>query len=290
MTTALRVVSALLLTTATALAAAPPRPGIRSWAPPTPAFQAGAEIHATADHLDGDFTHQRILLSGNVTLVSADQQIQADRLEVTLDPQGRRIETLDAQGEVQLVYGPYTATGDRARFDTAVGHAQLLGHARIWGEAREVSGDSIDVDLERRVLKVTAGRVLLPPDATLPALRITADTIMADDVAGRADLTGAVEVVAGPRHMWAGNAVLELDPQTGALRRLRAGGGVRIEEGERRGRADRGSYDLVKRTLLLEGNADFTEGVSRLRGERIHVNLTTRQVEVERGTIHYRQD
>ncbi|MGD2064436.1 MAG: LptA/OstA family protein [Nitrospirota bacterium] len=283
-------VTALLLIAAAVSAAAPPQSGIRSWAPPLPAFQAGAEIHATADHLDGDFTHQRIRLSGNVNLVSADQQIQADRLEVVLAPQGRHIETLDAQGEVRLVYGAYTAIGDRARFDTAAGRAQLLGHARIWGEAREVRGDSIDVDLERRVLKVMVGRVTLPAAATLPALWVAADTIVADDLAGRADLTGAVEVVAGPRHLWAGTAALELDRKTGALRRLFAGDGIRVEEGERRGRADRGSYDLVKRTLVLEGNADLTEGVTRLRGERIRVNLATRQVEVERGTIEYRQD
>ena len=290
MTVALRVATALLLTAGSAAAASPPRSGIRSWAPPTPAFQAGAEIHATADHLDGDFAHQRILLTGNVTLVSADEQIQAARLAVTLEPKGRRIETLDAQDNVRLVYGPYTATGDRVRFDTAARHAQLLGHARIWGEAREVSGDTIDVDLARRVVKVTAGRVQLPPDGTLPALRVIADTIVADDVAGRADLTGHVEVVSGIRHLWASNAAVELDPQTGALKRLSAGGGVRVEEGDRHGTADRGVYDLVKRTLVLEGNADLTEGVSRLRGEQIRVNLTTRQVEVERGTIQYRQE
>jgi lipopolysaccharide transport protein LptA len=289
MTAVVRGTCALLLIAGTAVAASPPPSGIRSWAPPLPAFQAGAEIHATADHLDGDFTHQHIILSGNVTLVSADQQIQAGRLEVTLDPKGRHVENLDGQGNVRLVYGPYTATGDRARFDTAAHHAELLGHARIWGEGREVSGDTIDVDLQRRVVKVTGGRVLLPSSGTLPALRVTADTIVADDLAGRADLTGSVEVVAGPRHLWAGTAAVEMDPQTGALQRLVAGGGVRVEEGERRGRADRGAYDLVKHTLILEGNADLTEGVSRLRGERIRVNLTTRQVAVERGTIQYRQ-
>jgi lipopolysaccharide transport protein LptA len=290
MTATLSVVAALALIPATAFAAAPPQPTIHRWAPPTPAFQAGTEIRATADHLDGDFAHQRILLSGNVKLVNADQQIQANRVEVALDAQGQRIETLDARGEVRMTYGPYTATGDLVHFDTAASHARLLGHARIWGEARDVRGDSIDIDLERRVLTVTAGRVSLPSTTSLPALRVTADKIIADDGAGRADLTGKVEIVAGPRHLWAGHAALELDPQTGAVRRLLASGGVRVEERERHGKADRGSYDLVERTLLLEGNADLTEGPSRLRGERIRVNLTTRQVEVDHGTIRYRQE
>jgi len=228
---------ATLLIAATAIRAAA---GGGGWIPPTPAFQAGTELHATADHLEGDFTRHHLLLVGNVKLVGDTQEIHAERLSVTLDAESRRIETLDAKGQVRLIYGPYTAVADRLVFDTAAGHARLLGEARIWGEGREMAGTSIDLDLHRKVVEVTAGRVGLPAHGELPALRVAADTIVAD--------------------------------------------------GDRHGRADRGTYDLMTGSLVLEGNAALTEGGSRLLGDRIRVSLTTRQVQVERGTIHYRQD
>lgn len=259
------------------------------WTPPTPAFQAGTELHATADHLEGDFTRHHLLLVGNVTLVGDTQEIHAARLSMTLDAEGRRIETLDGSGQVRLIYGPYTAVADRILFDNAAGHARLLGHARIWGEGREMAGDTIDLDLHRKVVEVAAGRVHLPAHGDIPSLRVAANTIVADDASGRAELTGAVTVTSGPRHLSADHAVVELDPATGDVRQLRADGDLRIVDGDRHGRADRGAYDLVKRSLVLEGNADLTEGGSRLLGERIRVSLTTRQVQVERGTIHYRQ-
>gem|GEM_PF-3564817 len=278
---------ATLLIAATAIRAAA---GGGGWIPPTPAFQAGTELHATADHLEGDFTRHHLLLVGNVKLVGDTQEIHAERLSVTLDAESRRIETLDAKGQVRLIYGPYTAVADRLVFATAAGHARLLGEARIWGEGREMAGTSIDLDLHRKVVEVTAGRVGLPAHGELPALRVAADTIVADDASGRAELTGAVEVTSGPRHLSADHAVVELDPATNSVRQLRADGDLRIADGDRHGRADRGAYDLMTGSLVLEGNAALTEGGNRLLGDRIRVSLTTRQVQVERGTIHYRQD
>jgi len=278
---------AILLIAATAVRAAATGSG---WTPPTPAFQAGTEFHATADHLEGDFTRHHLLLVGNVTLVGDTQEIHAERLSVTLDAASRRIETLDGSGQVRLIYGPYTAVADHVVFDTAAGHARLLGEARIWGEGREMAGTTIDLDLHLKVVEVTAGRVDLPAHGELPALRVAANTIVADDASGRAELTGAVEVTSGTRHLSADHAVVELDPATNSVRQLRADGDLRIVDGDRRGRADRGTYDLMKGSLVLEGNADLTEGGSRLLGDQIRVSLTTRQVQVERGTIHYRQD
>jgi lipopolysaccharide transport protein LptA len=260
------------------------------WTPPTPAFQAGQELRATANHLEGDFTRHHLLLTGNVTLVSGTQEIHAERLSVTLDAERRRIQTLDGSGQVRLIYGPYTAIADRALFDTATGQARLLGNARVWGEGRETAGATIDLNLQRKVVEITAGRVHLPAHGELPALRVAADTIVADDASGRAELTGAVEVTSGARRLTADHAVVDLDPATGDVRQLRADGHLRIADGDRRGRADRGAYDLVKRSLVLEGNADLTQGSNRLRGDRIRVDLTTRRVQVERGTIQYRQD
>jgi len=279
-----------IATTLVAVAAVRATAAGGGWTPATPAFQAGTEFHATADHLEGDFTRHHLLLVGNVTLVGDKQEIHAERLSVTLDAESRRIETLDGSGQVRLIYGLYTAVADRVVFDTAAGHARLLGEARIWGEGREMTGTLIDLDLRHKVVELTGGRVHLPAHGQLPALLVAADTIVADDTSGRAELTGAVEVTSGPRHLSADHAVVELDPATNTVRRLRADGDLRIVDGDRRGRADHGTYDLVKGSLVLEGNAGLTEGGSRLLGDRIRVNLTTRQVQVERGTIHYRQD
>ena len=267
-----------------------PAAATAGWAPPVPAFQGGTELHATADHLEGDFLHHHLLLVGNVILVDGTQEIHAARLDVTLDAAGKRLQTLDAQGQVHLIYGPYTAVADHARFDTAAGHAHLDGGARIWGEGREMTGATIDLDLRHKAVAIAQGRVLLPAHGDLPALRVVADKITADDASGRAELTGAVEVTAGTRRLTARHAVVELDPGTGSVRRMDADGDLRVSDGDRHGRADRGTYNLAKGSLVLEGHADLTEGNNRLLGDRIRVNLTTRQVEVERGTIHYRQD
>lgn len=259
----------------------------RHWTPPIPELQVGGDLQATADHLEADLATHRLQLTGNVALNSGQSQVHAERLDVALDGEGHQIERLEARGHVRLVYGPYTATASTALFDNAAGRVRLDGNAKVWGEGRELLGSIIELDLEARTLHVTEGSLFLPAERALEQLRISAATIFADDSTGRGRFKGDVQVTTGQRRLWAEVGEIVLDRESGGVRLVEASGGVRFEEGIRRGRADQVRYTPLDHRLLLAGGAELEEGDNRLQGDRIQVDLVTRQVTVSHGTIRY---
>ncbi len=260
------------------------------WAPPPPPPALAAGLEATADHLEGALAAGRLTFTGHVEITSGSQRLRAERVVLTLETAHRRVRRVEATGSVQLVYGVYTATADHAVFDTAAGRSLLTGGAKIWGGGREVEGERIEIDLTHRTVAVTKGRLLVPAHGTTPAVRVVAASIEADDLHGIARLRGDVEVVNGTRHLWGDEITIHTVPKSSTVRRIDARGHVRVVDGDRRGEADAAHYDLTQHRLTLVGSARLEEGGNRIRGARIRLDLETRQVEVEHGTIHYRPE
>jgi len=130
----------------------------------------------------------------------------------------------------------------------------------------------------------------VPAEGTTPAVRVAAASIKVDDLRGVAHLKGKVEVVSGARHLWGDEITVHTDPKSSAVRRIDAVGGVRVVDGGRHGEAEEAHYDLLHHDLTLAGKARLVEGGNEIRGARIHLDLVTRQVRVERGTIRYRPE
>ena len=279
------MIAALLLLVATATPAAA-APG--GWAPTPPPLSLAAGLDATADHLEGALADGRLTFTGHVEITSGTERLRAASVDLTLETPRHTLRRVVANGTVQLIYGPYTATAEEADFDARSGRSTLTGGAKIWGGGREVAGDRIEIDTTRRTVTVIAGYLLVPAEGTRAAVRVKAATIEVDDLHGVAHLKGKVEVVSGERHLWGDEITVHTDPKSSTVRRIDAVGGVRVVDGDRRGKAEEAHYDLLHHDLTLTGKARLVEGGNEIRGERIRLDLATRQVRVERGTIRYR--
>jgi len=276
----------LLIAMATATAASAAAPG--GWAPSAPPLTLAAGLDATADHLEGALAAGKLTFTGHVEITSGAERLRAARVDLTLEQPRHTVRRVVAKGAVQIIYGPYTATAEVSDFDAPSGRSTLTGGAKIWGVGREVAGERIDIDTTRRTVAVAGGYLLMPAAAGRPAVRVQATTIDADDLRGVAHLKGKVEVVSGARHLWGDEITIHTDPQSGTVRRIDATGGVRVVDGDRHGEAEEAHYDLLRHGLTLSGKAHLVEGGNEIRGARIHLDLATRQVRVERGTIRYR--
>ncbi len=281
------MIAALLLILA---ATAAPAAASGGWAPSPPPLTLAAGLDATADRLEGELAGGRLTFTGHVEITSGAQRLRAARVDLTLETPGHTLRRVVAKGAVQLIYGPYTATAEAADFDGASGRSTLTGKAKVWGAGREVAGERIDLDTRRRTVAVVAGHLLVPAEGANPAVRVVADTIEADDLRGVAHLRGKVEVVSGTRHLWGDDITVHTNANGTTVQRIDAVGGVRVVDGGRRGAAKEAHYDLLRHHLTLTGQARLAEGGNEIRGDAIHLDLQTRQVRVERGTIRYRPE
>ncbi len=281
------IASLLLILAATTAPAAAASGG---WAPAPPPLTLAAGLDATADRLEGELAGGKLSFTGHVEITSGAERLRAASVDLTLETPRHTLRRVVAKGAVQLIYGPYTATAEAADFDAASGRSTLTGGAKVWGAGREVAGERIDLDTRRRTVVVVAGHLLVPAEGANPAVRVVADTIEADDLRGVAHLKGNVEVVSGTRHLWGDEITVHTDPKGGTVQRIDAVGGVRLVDGNRRGVAEEAHYDLLHHDLTLTGKARLVEGGNEIRGETIHLDLATRQVRVEHGTIRYRPE
>jgi lipopolysaccharide export system protein LptA len=67
--------------------------------------------------------------------------------------------------------------------------------------------------------------------------------------------------------------------------RIEAGPGVNVRSGERTATGNRAILDMAKDLVTLEGNVVLTQGSSVVRGDRLIVNLATKQGRIEGGRV-----
>jgi lipopolysaccharide export system protein LptA len=67
--------------------------------------------------------------------------------------------------------------------------------------------------------------------------------------------------------------------------RLEAGPGVMVRSGDRTASGDRAVLDMETDVITMSGNVVLTEGQNVVRGERLIVNLATKQGRIEGGRV-----
>lgn len=201
---------------------------------------------------------------------------------------------------------PRTADGNHATYDAPNGTLTLVGPpssipAGLQGVtgpvlrdgAELMVGDRVLLHLDTDEIEVLRPRILLQrslpgsptandPKAAVP-VRVEAGTLRLDQqrrlarfrekvVIRRGDLT-----VKGPR----------MDARydgAGQLTTLQIRGGVVMVDGDRRATGQQADYDAAKRTLVLTGDPKLFDRGDVLRGNRIEMQLDSREVKVERAT------
>jgi lipopolysaccharide export system protein LptA len=142
--------TALLL--ATTAAAAPLESGSASREP----------VEVTSDSLEADDVAKTVIFIGHAVAKQGDVTIHGDRLTIHSAAGGNDVERMIAEGNVRIVQGQRTATGDRAEYLRAEERIVLTGSPRVSEGQNSVQGHEIVLFLKenRSVVKGGAdGRV-----------------------------------------------------------------------------------------------------------------------------------
>lgn len=123
-------------------------------------------------------------------------------------------------------------------------------------------------------------------------IQIEADRLEVRDDQKLAVYSGNVRVRQGDtileapelRVFYAGAAAASGAPGTG-VSRIEAGPGVTVRSGDQTATGDRAVLEMAKDLVTLEGNVILTQGTNVVRGDRVVVNLKTKQGRVEGGRV-----
>jgi lipopolysaccharide export system protein LptA len=125
-------------------------------------FDRSAPVEVAADSLDIDQATGRAVLTGNVVIVQGELRLSADEVTVdyATDAQAgqRRIERMNAVGDVLLVAGEDAAEGRTATYTLTTAQVLMTGDVVVTQGGNTLAGDRLSIDLETGAGTVT-GRV-----------------------------------------------------------------------------------------------------------------------------------
>jgi lipopolysaccharide export system protein LptA len=123
-------------------------------------FDRSAPVEVAADSLEVDQATGRATLTGNVVIAQGELRLSADVVTVdyaTVDGD-RRIERLNATGDVVVVAGEDAAEGQSATYTLGTSEIELTGDVLVTQDGATLAGDRLAVNLETGSGTVT-GRV-----------------------------------------------------------------------------------------------------------------------------------
>ena len=123
-------------------------------------------------------------------------------------------------------------------------------------------------------------------------IQIEADQLEVRDEEKVAVYSGNVRVRQGEtvletpaiRVFYAGAATAAGTPGSN-VSRIEAGPGVMVRSGERTASSDRAVFEMERDLITMSGNVVLTEGANVVRGERLLVNLATKEGRIEGGRV-----
>lgn len=121
---------------------------------------SGAPVEVAADVLEVDQATGRAVLTGNVVIVQGDLRLSARIVTVdyATDDGDRRIERLNAEGDVLIVAGDDAAEGQSAVYVLGTAQIELTGDVIVTQGGSTLAGDRLAVNFESGAGTVT-GRV-----------------------------------------------------------------------------------------------------------------------------------
>lgn len=128
---------------------------------PVHAVTANAPIEIDADRLEVERTDGIAEFSGNVRVVQGDMRLASDRLQVNYDEGQKKnrdggVTKIIANGQVTIVYGADTATGNQAVYDVPAKKVFLNGNVTLVRGDNVLRGDGLVFDLVSGNASLTA--------------------------------------------------------------------------------------------------------------------------------------
>ncbi|WP_299837352.1 lipopolysaccharide transport periplasmic protein LptA [uncultured Jannaschia sp.] len=124
-------------------------------------FDRSAPVDVAADNLEVDQASGRAVLQGNVVIAQGELRLTADTVTVdyaTDEAGDRRIDRLNASGDVLIVAGEDAAEGQEAVYTLGTSEILLTGDVLVTQAGNTLAGDRLAINLASGAGTVT-GRV-----------------------------------------------------------------------------------------------------------------------------------
>src|SRR5882724_2939530 len=236
-----------------------------------------AERNAEAQQAVFARAAQTTVLTGQAMVRDAGSETHAPKItfyqstgEIEAEGPVRSTDFASKSTSLQMSSVPANLSADRMRANSKTGRAVYTGHARLWQGASVLEAETIELLRPSRVLNATGNvRAVFPqapqPGASLgsaPERHISSGLLTYWDTENRAHLEKHVYVQSADQKMHAPQLELfftrngsDKQGNGGASQISRAvgTGGVVVEQGDRRGTAERGLYTAAEEKYVLSG-------------------------------------
>lgn len=118
----------------------------------------GLPVEVSSDSLSVDQSDNSAVFTGNVVIAQGEMRLSAPRVRVVYRAGGSGIEALEATGGVTLVSGPDAAEAERADYSVTSGIIELRGDVLLVQGRTTITGDRVRVDTAAGSAQVS-GRV-----------------------------------------------------------------------------------------------------------------------------------
>jgi lipopolysaccharide export system protein LptA len=111
-----------------------------------------------ADKVEYDGNARTVVMTGAVHVVRGTLSIRAERVEVTMTPDEKRVQSAVATVRVEVIDGARRARAERAVFAGATSDITLTGSPRLWEGGNEMEADKIIYNIDAKTMRAE-GRV-----------------------------------------------------------------------------------------------------------------------------------
>ena len=133
-------------------------------------------IHITSDRMEGFNKKNLIIFYGNVKAIRADTTLWADRMDIFLEREEKKIDRIVAFGNVKVNQEDRNAKATKATYFENGMKIVLEGNPQVWQKEDVMKGDKITLFLnEDRVLVETADAQIRPKTISEGEKRVTKD-------------------------------------------------------------------------------------------------------------------
>jgi lipopolysaccharide export system protein LptA len=229
----------------------------------------------TAEAQQGEFTRavQTAVLTGQAVVRDAGSETRAPKItfwqatgDVEAEGGVRSTEFSGQSGTMHLSSLPASITADHLQGNSKTGRALYAGHARLWQGPSVLEADSIELLRGTRVMNAVGNvrgvfqqAVTAPAPNKKPGLwHVSSGTLTYWDADSRAHLEKNVVVQSEDQRMR--GPVLDLfftrgdgNGRASQISRAVGTGGVIVEQGDRRGTAEKGVYTAADQKFVLSG-------------------------------------
>lgn len=219
---------------------------------------------------------QTTVLTGQAMVRDAGSETHAPKItffqstgDIEAEGPVRSTDFASKGSSLQMSSAPANLSADRMRANSKTGRAVYTGHARLWQGASVLEAETIELLRPTRILNATGNvRAVFPqapqPGASrsAPVWHVSSGLLTYWDTENRAHLEKDVYVQSADQKMRAPQLELYF-AQTGADKQGNGGtsqisravgtGGVVVEQGDRRGTAERGLYTAAEEKYVLSG-------------------------------------